>query len=711
MADRNLIERLPPRAFTAKSILFGLAGVVLINAFAQFSDTHLQQTLFVGNHFPIGAYAFILLLALAWNPMISATRRLLGSGPGESILHLSTREFVVVLGMCLTACWPPTSGLYRYFHRQLILPWLKLPNKVEWQAYGPPDPIDPEQIHPGGILGYLEPKLFPLQGQVDDTVYRGFMQGLAQGNETVPLWDLPLAAWGPPMLYWGPLLVLFVVCILALALMVHRQWTHHEQLSYPLAKISSALIERGAGRAVPDIFRSKLFWWGLGPVLFIYLIQMLHLWYPRYVPSIPLNWEVGSAFSDMFPSTLKSWDHAVPRGTLYFTIVGVTYFLSWEIGLTMGLAQVVILLVASQYLAATGTPLSVTNVMWLRAGAYIGYAAIMLYTGRHYYWTVLIKALGRGRPVAHEQESVLACRLLLLGFAGLVGMLVVMGLDWLIALLYCLLLLLMFLVFTRVICETGIPFLQQFWFPGAALTKLLGFAAVGPGPAVFLYYLGTIFTIDPREALMPYVSTSLKVADDAEVRRTRLLPVLFAAAVVALTVGFFATAFGMYNYGASEDSWAFNSVPEMPFNDAVKGLSFLQSTGQLEHSANTTGLAKLGLIDPDHGTAGFMAAGLAAVVVVSLLRFRFSWWPIHAVLFLVWDTWPLTKMHASFLIGWAIKAAIVRFGGGRVYQNLKPLFIGLIIGELVAGALSILIGFIYYYETGLLPRRLIILPP
>ena len=334
----------------------------------------------------------------------------------------------------------------------------------------------------------------------------------------------------------------------------------------------------------------------------------------------------------------------------------------------------------------------------------------MLFTGRHYYWAVLTKAFGVGRPVEHERESVIACRLLVVGFAGMVAMLVAMGLDWLVALVYCGLVLLLFLVFTRVVCETGVPFLQAWWDPGMLMAKVFGFSALGPGPLVFIYYLGPIFTQDPREALMPYVATSLKVADDADVKRTPLLSVLFTAAIVALVVGFFATAFGMYNYGASEDAWAFNNVPQMPFDNAVKGISFLDSTGQLERATSAVGLDKLGLVQPDGRATTFAAVGLAAVVIFSLLRFRFSWWPIHAVLFLVWGTYPIGRVHWSFLIGWAIKALIVRFGGGRVYQNLKPLFIGLIIGELVAGALSIIIGFIYYYCTGLLPRRLIILP-
>jgi len=52
------------------------------------------------------------------------------------------------------------------------------------------------------------------------------------------------------------------VATLALSLLVHRQWADHEQLSYPLAQISSSLLARSRGRRFPDLFHSKLFFWG-----------------------------------------------------------------------------------------------------------------------------------------------------------------------------------------------------------------------------------------------------------------------------------------------------------------------------------------------------------------------------------------------------------------------------------------------------------------
>jgi len=74
------------------------------------------------------------------------------------------------------------------------------------------------------------------------------------------------------------------------------------------------------------------------------------------------------------------------------------------------------------------------------------------------------------------------------------------------------------------------------------------------------------------------------------------------------------------------------------------------------------------------------------------------------VLFLVWDTYAAWQVWTSFLVGWIGKSLIVRFGGGRAYQALKPLFLGLILGELVAVILTLGIGWIYHLTTGLMPK-------
>jgi hypothetical protein len=37
----------------------------------------------------------------------------------------------------------------------------------------------------------------------------------------------------------------------------------------------------------------------------------------------------------------------------------------------------------------------------------------------------------------------------------------------------------------------------------------------------------------------------------------------------------------------------------------------------------------------------------------------------------------------SFFLGWLIKASITRYGGLRLYRLLMPLFLGMIVGDMV----------------------------
>lgn len=679
------------RAFTLKAILFGLLGVFLIAGLAGFNDNRLEQNLMIGNHFPIGGYFYLVFLALVWNLVFS---RVLPA------LTLNSKELVVVMAMTLAACFVPTSGLLRYFPRQIILPWYYEAGKADWQKFG--------------VLDYLPKKLFPLGAEMDETVYRGFIQGMAKGNETVGVADLPLAAWMPPLAYWAPFIILMSACVMALALLVHRQWVHHEQLSYPLATVARSLFFKSPSRRVADLFYSKLFWWGVVVVLFIYVIKYLSLWFPGYVPDVPLTWDIGGELRGKFPVLNQVSTHSIEKQTLFFTVVGLAYFIPAEMSLSMGLTSLLLCFIGIQFYTATGKPIPYQDMEVFRGGAYFGYALVLFYTGRSYFRAVFLRAFGIGRPSEHQHEAVLAARIVMLSFAGMVGVLTMMGLDWFIALLFAATLMLVFLVFTRIICETGIPFLELGWNPGIVMTKVLGPTAVGAGPLVFIYYLSTILTYGIRECLMPYVATSLKVAEDSKVRRAPLLGFTSLAVVVALVLGFVVTMYFLYNFGAlSADRWAHFGAPQTCFDDATRAIQTLSETGQLAGANATAGLHKLTKLAWDGHVMTFLLSGLACVLVFAMLRFRFAKCPIHPVLFLVWGMYASENMWYSFLLGWAIKTLVVKFGGGKAFQNLKPLFIGLVIGELLAGAMSIITAFIYYFMTNTVPpttTRLIVLP-
>ncbi len=688
-------ESAPPSrgAISIRSILFSLLGIFLMSALAGHHDNVCRAgPLMIGNHLPGGALAYLVFVGLVWNGLAGRLSRRLALAP---------KELVVVLCSTLAACFPPTSGLFRYFLRIVALPWYYLPGNPEWAQYGLlqyispdlfPSPYLGEGIPPPGSEGYLEYQ----------RVYQGLFSGLAQGSRWVPLGDLPLRAWLRPLLYWGPLVFLFSLLCIAMQFVVHRQWAHHEQLGYPLAQVTGRFCHRDDGQpGVPDLFRDRLFWWGFVPVFAFYVFDLVATRYPAELPRM----------SVIFPSLRFWWlpvqekfpfiTHApgfwtLTSQSLYFTIVGAAYFVSSEIGLTLGLNAFLLVFVGTVFYFQTGTPLSEQQLNAGRAGAYLGYTLVLLYTGRAYFRAVFARAFGSRRPLSEgDGTAVLAARVLVLAFLGILAVLRAMGLEWALALLFTLVVAMLFFVFTRIICETGIPFLQTQWTPPALLVSLLGPAALGPKGLVMLHWTHVVITQDPRECLMPYVATGVKVADDHGIPLRRVFAVIVVSVVLAVAVAFLASSYAQYNASAMTDGWASSTAVTTPFNTCARLMREMTDLGEIEAAGRGTLLGRLPLIHPTPSHLRFFLAGLAAIFLCSSLRFKFSRFPIHPVLFLILGVYPALNTWASFLMGWFVKSLVVRFGGGSVYQRLKPVFIGIIAGEVVFIGVHIVFNLLY----------------
>lgn len=710
MTEKTALNSATDRIITWRSLVFGLLGIFIMSGLAGYHDSVLGGTIMIGNHMPGGAFSYFMFMGLGWNGFWVLMDRLFkANGRIRDAMALTMKEMITVMAVTLVACFPPTSGLGRYFHRMIMLPWYYLHNRPDWVTH---------EL----LTKFMRPELFPapwpgtpenVNSVAYDTVYRGFFTGLANGSNTIPLWKLPLAAWLKPMMVWAPLIFLMSLSIISLQFLVHRQWSKHEQLSYPVAQVAGSFCYMSGGKAgIPDIFKNRLFWWGFLPVISLLLIQYLSLWYPESVPTL----------AQMMPS-LKSWNLLVVNKipilkkvpeiwslngqTLYFTILGLAYFVSSEISLTMGMSTIAFAIFGSLFFLSTGTSLETSWISSGRAGAYIGYTGILIYTGRHYFKEIFAKALGlnrkkRSEDVDEDDEavSVIAARILMLALAAFTMVLAWLCQSWLMAIFYSLLLMIMYLVLSRIVCESGIPFVQSGWAPGEILLRLLGPAALGPKALTFMLWSTGTLAQDPRESLMPYVATGVKAAEEGGMKLKRLFWVLIGAVALALVVAYFSSTYSLYNFNPMGDSWASQNPPVSHFDSAARNFNILKSAGLFEESLNASVIQRLGMLRSSPMESRFFISGLLAIVACAMMRFRFTKFPIHPLLFLVVAIYPTSQTWGSFLLGWFVKMLVVRFGGGGVYQKLKPLFIGLISAELAMVGFSVLIDFLYVSING-----------
>ncbi|MEI6217600.1 MAG: DUF6784 domain-containing protein, partial [bacterium] len=97
------------------------------------------------------------------------------------------------------------------------------------------------------------------------------------------------------------------------------------------------------------------------------------------------------------------------------------------------------------------------------------------------------------------------------------------------------------------------------------------------------------------------------------------------------------------------------------------------------------------------------AVTFSLVFLLSGLRKRFAWWPLHPICLLGLANYQTMRISFSFLVGWLIKTVVVKYGGTRSYQKLMPFMMGLIAGDLLMGVVTIAVGAIYYFVTGRAP--------
>ena len=73
---------------------------------------------------------------------------------------------------------------------------------------------------------------------------------------------------------------------------------------------------------------------------------------------------------------------------------------------------------------------------------------------------------------------------------------------------------------------------------------------------------------------------------------------------------------------------------------------------------------------------------------------RFYWWPIHPLGLLLVPSYAILMFWWSIFLGWLLKVTILKYGGGGTFRKLRPMFIGLIIGDCLIGGLWIVVGLV-----------------
>ncbi len=492
-----------------------------------------------------------------------------------------------------------------------------------------------------------------------------------------------LRAWLPAMGVWTGFMMVLLFTLQCVNVLIRRQWTDNERLSYPLVKIPLEITDAqpfGRGRSGVPLTRNRLFWAGFGLAFLVDLSCSLNYYFPA-VPA--LGFGNGASVLDLSqfiqnkPWSAVGWTPI----TFYPFVIGLglmmpTEFLfsCWFFYLTWKLQGVLVF--ANGWDSDPRTPYANYQAL----GAYFLFFVSTLYLSRRYFGQVWRCALGRSSDLDDSAEP-LRYKWALLGLGGgllaLISFSVALGLAWWLAVAFFLVYLGLALAITRMRAELGTPVHDlHYTGPDWMLSDLLGPRAIGAQSLAVLslfYWFNRAYRAHP----MPFQLEAFKLAEQtgamsaaAESGR-REMRAWFWALLLAGSFGM-ACAF-----------WA------------MLHTTYIHGLPGGDHSAWDRYAGWLQNPKPPNTHVGLaIGAGFLLAAFLQAMRVRFFWWPFHPLAFAVSGSWEMNLLWMPLLIAWVIKTLLLRYGGIKTYTAALPFFYGLILGQFVPGSLLNIWGII-----------------
>jgi hypothetical protein len=631
------------RGITRRSVLLGFGMAGLLCAVTPYNDYVVENTFMAGNHFPVGAVAVLLLLSA----LNLAAQRLRGRS------FLSARELGVVYILIMVTSGIPSSGLLRYLIPTLPTPYYFAGMGNQWERL---------------IWGHIPPWL-----GVSGAPANWFFEGMPEGA------SLPWGAWWTPLSRWLILVGALWLMMICLSALVRKQWADQERLAFPLVQFPLEVL-RDTGRGPSAwFFGNRLVWLGAGLVLLVHVINGLHAYYPS-MPGIPTSGSMDSVLVD------RPWAAAVPvRFNVYFSVIGFGYLLSSEVAagfwfsMMLMKAQAVLLsLVGYEGTSAWGGAITEIGDRE-QMGALLMVAGMLLWSLRG----ALASAFRRilvASPSGDDGGEPLSYRFAALGLTAALGIafawLVSAGMTPVLAGLFLVFFLAICLVLTRIIAEAGLLMVQFSFRPVDYLLMLGGTTALGPANLTVCAFVDTVLTFDLRECLMPSVLNGFRMAEQSGVSTRKLSRVIGGVLVFALAVTIPVFLMTFYKLGALV----------VDRNGTLTGLPrefFTELASRLETPSHPAGMEYLWLM-----------VGAAAVAVTSWLRLAFLWWPIHPLGLVMGTSYATRNLWFSLFLGWLFRVVTVRYSGLRGYIRFRPVFMGIIMGDVLGALLWDIVGLV-----------------
>jgi hypothetical protein len=478
-----------------------------------------------------------------------------------------------------------------------------------------------------------------------------------------------------PLLGWAVMLAATMGSMVAMNVLIRRQWMNAERLTYPLVVLPVEMT-RGDAAALP-FFTDKLLWGGFAVAAFIDILNGLNV-LNSAVPAVPLVKLVWPPFAE-HP---WSWMYRFSYGTYPFA-VALAFFIPSDLSFSCWfffLMSQVQLIGAGFMGLIQAPPQGFPYLADQASGAWLALALGALATTRRHLRHVWQQAWAPVRERT-DPEADLYRQAIIGGaicLAVLAAFFIYEGMSPAIMVGFLVIYYLLSLAMTRVRAEFGTPHEIYYINPQRLLVSAVGGRALGAQGLTAIstaYWFNRCYRCHP----MPFQLESMKMAELLGMDLRSLVKLLLLAAVAGIVFAYWANLQITFREGAQAKCMAFKSW--------VGAESFTR----LDNWLHTM---------PAPAYANMAALGVGAAIFWALRHIHFTTpLPLHPAGYALSNSFAMNYFWCSFLVGWLVKIIVLRYGGRNGHSYAFRFFLGLLLGDYVFGSLWGAIGPIWGIRT------------
>ncbi len=635
LVEEKKVKTSPP---TLRVLFLSLLLSLFFSYAIPYNDLYLGNTPLAGNLLPTNTVLVLLIVSGLVNPFLTrwAPRKRFGGA-----------ELATLWAFLAIPSGIAMAGFWRYILPQIANLYYRATPQNRWDSL---------------LVPYAEPWMVV----TDRLTVRGFYEGTGGAI----IWD----GWTQPLSFWVPTALSLLGASLFVAALVRRQWTDREHFTFPLVQLPYELSRNPRpGHFWPPLFYSKPFWLGIGASSLLHTISGLNLYFPSF-PAIRRSRMLGE-YVTAFPWDAISWTYI----NLYPSGIGLSYFLTAEIAFSLWFFFTLerFQQVLFRYQGWTALGMSATDfVQFQQLGAVIGLIAVVLCGSRRHWCAVFKETLSRAHRSLSEGEPLpypIAFSGLLLTCLFFYFWITVRKISVVLTLSFLVLALGFYLAAGWIGSNGGMLMVQMRILPHDIIWATVGSRNFSPRDILTSFLLQKAFTYDLRETLLPTLLNAWKIGKSVGANLQWLTLWGIVLILTAIPVSLLSWMKIAYRYGAvTLESSTFHWHANVVYNQMVEA----RDPGLLPNRIRTAGLL----------------TGLTVFSFCLFIRRVWVRFPIHPMGLIVCRGWAMENLWLMILIGWMVKGLILRYSGLSGYEALKPLFVGMILGDISVGGFLGAIG-------------------